>query len=62
MKLGERLKHIKLIRSFVYALVGFASYPGLAWVNQIKIEGTEHLENLPKKKCVICKQSPNLFC
>ncbi len=61
MKLGERLKHIKLLRSFVYALVGFASYPGLAWVNQIKIEGTEHLENLPKKNVLFVSNHQTYF-
>jgi 1-acyl-sn-glycerol-3-phosphate acyltransferase len=61
MKLGERLKQVKLLRSFVYALVGFASYPGLVWVNRIKIQGTEYLEKLPKKNVLFVSNHQTYF-
>jgi len=44
----ERLKHIKPLRSLVYAIVGIVSYPGLTLVNKIKISGTEHISKLPR--------------
>ena len=49
MSLLDRLKHIRLFRSFIYIVVGLFTYPGLALFNKLKIEGTEHLENLPQK-------------
>lgn len=48
-KLIEKLKRVRLVRAFVYALVGSFSYPGFVWVNKLKISGTEHIEKLPKE-------------
>lgn len=61
MQLVERLKHIKLIRSFVYAIVGAASYPGLAIINNLRIEGTEHLQNLPPKNVLFVSNHQTYF-
>ena len=49
MSLLDRLKQIRIFRSFVYGIVGIFTYPGLVLFNKLKIEGTEHLENLPSK-------------
>lgn len=61
MRLTERLKHIKVIRSIVYAFVGIFSYPGLAIVNKIKIEGTEHLRTLPRKNVLFVSNHQTYF-
>ena len=61
MNLVEKLKRIKIIRSFVYAIVGAASYPGLAIVNSIRIEGTEHLKSLPKKNVLFVSNHQTYF-
>ncbi len=61
MKLVESLRHIKLIRSFVYAFVGAVSYPGLALLNSIKIEGTEHLKGLPKQNVLFVSNHQTYF-
>lgn len=61
MNLAERLKHIKIIRSIVYGVVGAATYPGLALVNKISIEGTEHLKNLPKKNVLFVSNHQTYF-
>lgn len=61
MTLVERLKHIKIIRKFVYALVGAVSYPGLCIVNRIKIEGTEHLQKLPKHNVLFVSNHQTYF-
>jgi len=45
----ERLKHFQFIKKIVYAIVGLASYPGIAIINKLTISGTEHLKNLPKQ-------------
>jgi 1-acyl-sn-glycerol-3-phosphate acyltransferase len=44
----EQLKSLRPVRKLVYAVVGAASYPGLALVNKIEITGTEHLKELPR--------------
>lgn len=61
MRLTERLKHIKLFRSFIYAAVGMFTYPGLALINTIKIEGTEHLKNLPKNNVLFVSNHQTYF-
>ena len=61
MRLTERMRNIKLVRSCVYALVGAASYPGLAMVNNIRIEGTEHLKGLPKNNVVFVSNHQTYF-
>ena len=61
MKLVERLKHIKIIRSLVYGFVGALSYPGLAIFNKIKIEGTEHLKGLPRENVLFVSNHQTYF-
>jgi 1-acyl-sn-glycerol-3-phosphate acyltransferase len=57
----ERLKNIRLIRKIIYALVGVFSYPGLMFVNKLKIKGTEHLEKLPKKNVLFVSNHQTYF-
>lgn len=45
----------------VYAVVGAFSYPGLAWVNKIKVEGTENLKGLPKKNVLFVSNHQTYF-
>ncbi len=61
MNLVERLRNIRLIRSFVYGVVGAVSYPGLAMFNKLKIEGTEHLKNLPRKNVLFVSNHQTYF-
>jgi 1-acyl-sn-glycerol-3-phosphate acyltransferase len=61
MTLLERIKHIRIIRSLVYGVVGAVSYPGLTLVNKIKIEGTEHLKNLPRKNVLFVSNHQTYF-
>lgn len=61
MRISERLKHIKLVRSIVYGVVGIFSYPGLAWVNRIRIQGTEHLVGLPRKNVLFVSNHQTYF-
>jgi 1-acyl-sn-glycerol-3-phosphate acyltransferase len=57
----ERLKHIRIFRAFVYAVVGAITYPGLVLINKLKIEGTEHLENLPQKNVLFVSNHQTYF-
>jgi 1-acyl-sn-glycerol-3-phosphate acyltransferase len=55
------LKNVKLVRKFVYLIVGSASYPGLMWVNKLKISGTEHLKKLPRQKVLFVSNHQTYF-
>jgi 1-acyl-sn-glycerol-3-phosphate acyltransferase len=57
----ERLKHKKFIRSIVYGIVGVASYPGLALVNKLRIEGTENIQDLPHKNVLFVSNHQTYF-
>lgn len=59
--LVERLKQVRIIRSIVYAIVGIISYPGLAIVNKLKIEGTENIENLPRGNVLFVSNHQTYF-
>lgn len=57
----ERLKNFRMVRKLVYALVGIVSYPGLMLVNKLKIQGTEHLENLPGQRVLFVSNHQTYF-
>jgi 1-acyl-sn-glycerol-3-phosphate acyltransferase len=61
MTLVDRLKHVKIIRSIVYAVVGIITYPGLTIFNKIKIEGTENIENLPHQNVLFVSNHQTYF-
>ncbi|MEO8172473.1 MAG: lysophospholipid acyltransferase family protein [Sediminibacterium sp.] len=61
MKLTERFKYIKLFRSLIYGVVGVLTYPGLVLFNKIRIEGTQHLSNLPKKNVLFVSNHQTYF-
>lgn len=61
MTLLERIKHIRIVRSLVYVVVGAVSYPGLTMVNKIRIEGTEHLRDLPRKNVLFVSNHQTYF-
>jgi 1-acyl-sn-glycerol-3-phosphate acyltransferase len=57
----DRLKNFRLVRKIVYALVGIFSYPGLVIINKLKIRGTEHIENLPRKNVLFVSNHQTYF-
>ncbi len=57
----SNLKYNRFVRAIVYTLVGSASYPGLNIINKLKIEGTEHLEGLPKKNVLFISNHQTYF-
>jgi 1-acyl-sn-glycerol-3-phosphate acyltransferase len=59
--LVEKLKHIRIVKSIVYFIVGVVSYPGLAIINKLRIQGTEHLENLPGTKVLFVSNHQTYF-
>jgi 1-acyl-sn-glycerol-3-phosphate acyltransferase len=61
MDVWKRLAEFKLVRKIVYAIVGLASYPGLVLVNKLKISGTEHIENLPRRNVLFVSNHQTYF-
>ncbi len=61
MRIIERLKYIRVVRSVVYGVVGAFTYPGLVLFNKIRIEGTEHLENLPRHNVLFVSNHQTYF-
>ena len=61
MNFTDKLKHFKVVRSLIYTLVGFITYPGLAIVNKIKITGTENIKNLPMHNVLFVSNHQTYF-
>ena len=57
----ERIKHIKPVRSIVYAIVGALSYPALMILNKLKISGTEHIKDLPRQNVLFVSNHQTYF-
>ena len=57
----ERLQRVRIVRAFVYAIVGIVSYPGLVWVNRLKISGTENIERLPRRNVLFVSNHQTYF-
>lgn len=59
--LKDRLKNFHPVRKIVYFFVGLFSYPGLAIVNKLKISGTDHLKDLPKRNVLFVSNHQTYF-
>src|SRR5450432_4484932 len=57
----ESLKQTRLLKSFVYFLVGVVTYPGFAIMNRVNISGTEHFKNLPKRNVLFVSDHQTYF-
>lgn len=60
-KVAEKLKSVRLVKAFVYAIVGLVSYPGLVIINKLRISGTEHLSKLPRKNVLFVSNHQTYF-
>jgi 1-acyl-sn-glycerol-3-phosphate acyltransferase len=49
------------MRALIYGFVGLASYPGLTLFNRLKIEGTEHIKDLPKENVLFVSNHQTYF-
>src|SRR6478609_10917770 len=61
MNIWKKLAEFQFVRKVVYAIVGVFSYPGLAIVNKLKISGTEHIENLPRRNVLFVSNHQTYF-
>lgn len=61
MALANRLRDNRIFRKLLYALIGVATYPGIAIANKLRISGTENLKGLPKKKVMFVSNHQTYF-
>ncbi|MFZ9661568.1 MAG: lysophospholipid acyltransferase family protein [Chitinophagaceae bacterium] len=52
---------MKLAKKLLYAFLGAMTYPGIAMVNKIKIQGTENLKGLPKNNVLFVSNHQTYF-
>ena len=57
----NKLGDFKLIKAFIYFIVGIVSYPGLNIINKLRISGTENLKNLRKKNVLFVSNHQTYF-
>jgi 1-acyl-sn-glycerol-3-phosphate acyltransferase len=57
----ESLKHTRIVKSFVYAIVGAVTYPGFAIINSIAINGADKLKDLPRKNVLFVSNHQTYF-
>jgi len=57
----DKLKEIKLVKAFVYVIVGSFYYPRLMWANKLKIEGTENIKDLPRNNVLFVSNHQTYF-
>ena len=51
----------RIVKKGVYALIGLFFYPRLTIINKLKISGTEHIKNLPKKNVLYVSNHQTYF-
>ena len=51
----------RIVKKGVYALIGLFFYPRLTIINKLKISGTEHIKNLPKKNVLFVSNHQTYF-
>jgi 1-acyl-sn-glycerol-3-phosphate acyltransferase len=57
----KSLQETHLFKSIVYFIIGVFSYPGVAIINKLKISGTEHIMDLPKKNVLFVSNHQTYF-
>ena len=60
-RLLTRIRNSNIVRKLVHFIVGLATYPGIAIINKLQIEGSEHLESLPPKNVLFVSNHQTYF-
>ena len=60
-KLGDRIKASAFVKKMVYTVIGAISYPGLAVINKMKVNGMEKLKKLPKTNVLFVSNHQTYF-
>jgi len=59
--LFTRFKESGFVKGLVYAVIGAISYPGLAVINKLQINGMDKLQKLPKKNVLFVSNHQTYF-
>lgn len=57
----KKLLHSSPVKKLVFAVVGFASYPGITMVNKLRISGMENLKDLPDSNVLFVSNHQTYF-
>jgi 1-acyl-sn-glycerol-3-phosphate acyltransferase len=57
----QKVKDLDIMRRVVYLVIGAATYPGIALINKLKVEGGENLKNLPKRNVLFVSNHQTYF-
>jgi 1-acyl-sn-glycerol-3-phosphate acyltransferase len=59
--ISERPKNLKLGRRVIYFILGLFTYPGIALINRLRVEGGENLKRLPKRNVLFVSNHQTYF-
>lgn len=57
----KRINNLQLTRRIIYGTLGLATYPGIALVNKLKVNGAEKLKALPKRNVLFVSNHQTYF-
>jgi 1-acyl-sn-glycerol-3-phosphate acyltransferase len=57
----HKIKDLQLTRRIIYGTLGLATYPGIALVNRLKVNGAEKLKELPKRNVLFVSNHQTYF-
>lgn len=60
-KLLQNIRNWNIVRKFIHFVVGLSTYPGIAVINKLKINGTEQLSSLPKANVMFVSNHQTYF-
>jgi 1-acyl-sn-glycerol-3-phosphate acyltransferase len=60
-RLIKRWKDLQLTRRVIYGTLGLATYPGIALINRLKVNGAEKLKELPKRNVLFVSNHQTYF-
>ncbi len=60
-RIVNAFKNLQLTRRIIYGTLGFATYPGIALINKLKVNGAEKLKELPKRNVLFVSNHQTYF-
>ena len=57
----HKFKDLQLTRRIIYGTLGLATYPGIALINRLKVNGAEKLKELPKRNVLFVSNHQTYF-
>ena len=60
-RIVKAFKNLQLTRRIIYGTLGLATYPGIALVNKLKVNGGEKLKYLPKRNVLFVSNHQTYF-